>query len=91
MVVQVPVPVAPIAVMTAGAVQLVVVILRSALTTDELVTACVEPAKWAMPAPGEDDVTQEAQAIVPVLVIVPPVIGEVVAMLVTVPLVALSK
>ena len=38
-----------------------------------------------MPAPGEEDVTHVAQAIVPVVVIVPPVMGEVVAMEVTVP------
>jgi len=49
------------------------------------VTVCVEPAKWAMPTPGEDATTHVAHAIVPLVVIVPPVIGEVVAMLVTVP------
>ncbi len=47
--------------------------------TAELVTACVDPAKWAMPTPGDEEVTHVAQAIVlsaeraP-----PPVIGEVV-------------
>ena len=54
--------------------------------TSEEVTVCVLPAKCAMPTPGEDATTQVAQAIVPVDVIVPPVIGLVVAMLVTVPL-----
>jgi hypothetical protein len=39
-----------------------------------------------MPTPGDDAVTHVAHAIVPVAVMVPPVIGEVVAMLVTVPL-----
>lgn len=38
-----------------------------------------------MPAPGLDATTHVAQAIVPVVVIGPPVIGAVVAMLVTVP------
>ena len=54
--------------------------------TSEEVTVCVLPAKCAIPTPGEDATTQVAQAIVPVDVIVPPVIGLVVAMLVTVPL-----
>jgi hypothetical protein len=39
-----------------------------------------------MPAPGDEATTHVGQAIVPVVVIVPPVMGIVVAMLVTVPL-----
>jgi hypothetical protein len=53
--------------------------------TAELVTVWVDPAKWAIPATGDEATTHVAHAIVPVLVIVPPVIGLVVAMLVTVP------
>jgi hypothetical protein len=53
--------------------------------TAELVAVCVDPAKWAIPAAGELATTHVAHAIVPVVVIVPPVIGDVVAMLVTVP------
>ena len=41
-----------------------------------------------MPAPGDEATTHVAQPMVPVVVIVPPVMGEVVAMLVTVPLAA---
>ena len=50
-----------------------------------LVAVWVEPAKCAMPTPGDDAATHVGQAIVPDEVIVPPVIGEVVAMLVTDP------
>jgi hypothetical protein len=57
----------------------------SAVAMVELVTVCVEPAKCAMPAPGDDATTQVVQVMVPVLVIGPPPIGDVVAMLVTVP------
>jgi hypothetical protein len=49
------------------------------------VTACVEPAKCATPAPGDDDVTHDAQPTVPEVVMVPPVRGLENAMLVTVP------
>ena len=43
------------------------------------------PAKRAMPAPGEDDVTHVVQVSVPLPVIVPPPSGPVVAIEVTVP------
>jgi hypothetical protein len=66
-------------------VPVIVALVMSAATIKPLVTACVLPAKWAMPTPGEEDVTHDAHAMVPVLVIVPPVMGEVVATLVTVP------
>jgi hypothetical protein len=61
--------------------------LTSALArfTAELVAACVLPAKWAMPTPGEEEVTQVGQVMVPIVVIVPPLIGEVVATLLTLP------
>lgn len=36
------------------------VIFKSALTTAELVAVCVEPAKCAIPAPGEEATTQVA-------------------------------
>jgi len=52
-----------------------------------LVTACVAPAKFAIPAAGDDAVTQVGQESVPVVVIGPPLIGEVVATFVTPPLV----
>lgn len=65
------------------AVKSIVAAAISAFTTDDEVTVCVDPAKCATPAPGDDAITQVAQAIVPVEVIVPPVIGEVVAIDVT--------
>lgn len=40
-------------------------------TTGELVTACVEPAKCAMPAPGDVDTTQVEQVMFPVEVVIP--------------------
>jgi hypothetical protein len=49
------------------------------------VTVWVDPAKWAMPTPGEEATTQVAHAMVPVEVMVPPVMGLVVAIEVTVP------
>jgi hypothetical protein len=54
--------------------------------TAELVTVWVEPAKWAIPTPGEDATTQVGHASVPVVVIGPPERGDVVAMFVTVPM-----
>lgn len=54
--------------------------------TSEEVTVCVPPAKCAIPALGLVATTQVVQVIVPLVVIVPPPIGPVVAMLVTVPL-----
>ena len=53
--------------------------------TAEEVTVWVLPAKCAIPAPGDEATTQVAQPIVPLVVNVPPVIGELVATDVTVP------
>lgn len=55
-----------------------------------LVTVCVLPAKCASPTPGELAATHVAQAIVPVAVMVPPVIGDVVATLVTPEVIAVA-
>jgi hypothetical protein len=60
-------------------------VTSAARFTAELVTVCVEPAKWARPTPGAVATTQVEQVKVPVVVIVPPPSGAVVAMLVTVP------
>jgi hypothetical protein len=54
--------------------------------TAELVTVCVDPAKCAMPTPGDDATTHVGQDNVPEPVIVPPLKGELVAIDVTVPL-----
>lgn len=87
--------IAPVAAMPMGAVPLSPALptepmgncpdTSEARATALLVTACVEPAKWAIPAPGLDDVTQVVQVNVPVVVIVPPPRGAVVAMDVTPP------
>jgi hypothetical protein len=57
----------------------------SAVAMVLLVTVCVDPPKCAMPKPGEDATTQVVQVNVPVVVIVPPPKGPVVAIEVTVP------
>jgi hypothetical protein len=50
-----------------------------------LVSVCVDPAKCAIPTPGDDAKTHVGQPTVPVVVIVPPVRGDEKTMLVTVP------
>jgi len=68
-------PDVPVATLAAGSSP----VTSAVKDTRDDVTVCVLPAKCAIPTPGEEETTQVAHPMVPVVVIGPPVIGEVVA------------